>query len=77
MVAAAQTGQNKPDYASFGHSMVVDPWGAVVAQCSEAEDMCFAEINLDYLDEVRLRQPLMDLRRRDLYELRFQHSSWL
>ncbi|KAK2512467.1 Nit1, partial [Columba livia] len=35
VVAAAQTGQNHERRVSYGHSLVADPWGTVVAQCSD------------------------------------------
>ncbi|KJH47032.1 histidine triad domain protein [Dictyocaulus viviparus] len=54
---------------SYGHSMVVDPWGTVVAQCSDRIDMCFAEIDLSYVDEIRTMQPVFSHRRSDLYSL--------
>ena len=37
MVAAAQTGRHNDKRISYGHAMIVDPWGAVVAQCSDGE----------------------------------------
>ncbi|XP_064032243.1 deaminated glutathione amidase isoform X2 [Pogoniulus pusillus] len=54
VVAAAQTGQNHGKRTSFGHAMVVDPWGAVVAQCREGPGLCYAEIDLDYLQQLFL-----------------------
>ncbi|VDK79219.1 unnamed protein product [Litomosoides sigmodontis] len=69
VIAAAQTGKHNDKRSSYGHSMVVDPWGTVVAQCSETIDMCFAEIGLNYLDEIRKLQPVFDHRRSDLYSL--------
>ncbi|EJW84596.1 hydrolase [Wuchereria bancrofti] len=69
VVAAAQTGKHNDKRSSYGHAMVVDPWGAVVAQCSETIDVCFAEISLNYLDEVRKLQPVFEHRRSDLYSL--------
>ncbi|VDN05729.1 unnamed protein product [Thelazia callipaeda] len=69
VVAAAQTGKHNDKRSSYGHTMVVDPWGAVIAQCSEAVDMCFAEISPNYLDEIRKLQPVFDHRRSDLYSL--------
>lgn len=68
-MAAAQTGKHNEKRISYGHSMIVDPWGAVIGQCSETVDMCFAEINLDYLKEVRTNQPVMQHRRSDLYSI--------
>lgn len=71
MIAAAQTGNHYGARYSYGHSMVVDPWGAIVAQCSEGETMCFAEIDLNYVDEVRRVLPMFSHRRRDLYMHKF------
>lgn len=69
VVAAAQTGKHNEKRSSYGHSMVIDPWGAVVAQCSERVDMCFAEIDLSYVAELRQMQPVFAHRRHDLYTL--------
>lgn len=68
-MAAAQTGVHNPKRSSYGkwitvvkenhsiflagHAMVVDPWGAVIGQCSERVGMCFAEIDIDYLEARR------------------------
>ena len=35
VAAAAQTGRHNEKRSSFGHSVIVDPWGTVVAQCRE------------------------------------------
>ncbi|KIH62036.1 histidine triad domain protein [Ancylostoma duodenale] len=69
VVAAAQTGKHNEKRSSYGHSMVVDPWGAIVAQCSERVDMCFAEIDTSYVAELRKMQPVFEHRRSDLYTL--------
>uniref|UniRef100_A0A915DD01 CN hydrolase domain-containing protein n=1 Tax=Ditylenchus dipsaci TaxID=166011 RepID=A0A915DD01_9BILA len=69
VVAAAQTGKHNDKRSSYGHAMAVDPWGAVIAQCSETVDMCFAEINLDYVKQIRTMQPVFGHRRADLYSL--------
>ncbi|VDO39547.1 unnamed protein product [Haemonchus placei] len=84
VVAAAQTGKHNEKRISYGHSMVVDPWGAIIAQCSERIDMCFAEIDLSYVAELRKMQPVFAHRRSDLYMLHANeedsgtrpHSSW-
>lgn len=67
VVAAAQTGKNHERRTSYGHSLVVDPWGAVVAQCREGPGLCYAEIDLDYLHRVRREIPVHGHRRPDLY----------
>ncbi|KAI6214079.1 hypothetical protein M3Y94_00226300 [Aphelenchoides besseyi] len=71
VVAAAQTGKHNEKRTSYGHAMVVDPWGVVTAQCSDTVDMCFGEINLDYVKEVRTNQPVLAHRRSDLYSINY------
>ncbi|NWS64846.1 NIT1 amidase, partial [Chunga burmeisteri] len=67
VVAAAQTGKNHERRTSYGHALVVDPWGAVVAQCREGPGLCYAEIDLDYLRQIRREIPVHNHRRPDLY----------
>ncbi|XP_054662158.1 deaminated glutathione amidase isoform X1 [Grus americana] len=67
VVAAAQTGKNHERRMSYGHALVVDPWGAVVAQCREGTGLCYAEIDLDYLHRIRREIPVHSHRRPDLY----------
>ncbi|KAK3727167.1 hypothetical protein QZH41_015184 [Actinostola sp. cb2023] len=67
IVAAAQTGQNTSTRKSYGHSMVVDPWGTIIAQCNEGTGLCTAEIDCEYLKKVRLQMPIWSHRRPDLY----------
>lgn len=50
-----------------GHSMIVDPWGRVVIEGGDAPNLLTAEIELDMVDEVRKRIPVMDDRRPELY----------
>ncbi|SDC75960.1 Carbon-nitrogen hydrolase [Paenibacillus sp. UNCCL117] len=52
----------------FGHSMVIDPWGEVLAEGDGAESIVRATINLDLVDEVRSRIPIFEDRRPALYE---------
>ncbi len=68
VVAAGQVGVHNEKRSSYGHSMVVDPWGKMIAECGEEGD-CFrlAEVDLDYLDEVRSAMPVNGGLRTDLY----------
>ncbi|WP_239614257.1 carbon-nitrogen family hydrolase [Cohnella mopanensis] len=52
----------------FGHSMVIDPWGEVIAEAAEEETILTADINLALVDEVRGRIPVFADRRPSLYE---------
>lgn len=51
----------------FGHSMVIDPWGEVVAEAPEEETILRAEIDLSLVDDVRGRIPVFADRRPQLY----------
>ena len=57
LVAADQIGTHPPDKESFGGSMIVDPWGEVLARAHDEE--CFIAANLDFArqDEVRDQPP--------------------
>jgi predicted amidohydrolase len=48
---------------SYGHSVIVDPWGTVVAECSDGEGLCVAEIDLDKVAATRRGMPIQDHRR--------------
>jgi predicted amidohydrolase len=50
-------------------SQIVDPWGAVIAQCSRGEGLAVAEIDTDLISSVREQMPVQQHRRRDVYEL--------
>lgn len=52
-----------------GRSMVVDPWGVVVATASDRETCVTARLDLNFIDEVRFRCPTLQQRRPELYEL--------
>jgi len=67
MVAAGQIGFAPPHYRSYGRSMIVDPWGVVLAQAGDTE--CFVSADLDFAsqDEVQNRLPALRHRRPDAY----------
>jgi len=67
VVAANQVGEHPPDHSSGGRSMIVDPWGAVLAQGAEEECVVAAELDLDAQDDVRARLPLLEHRRGSAY----------
>ena len=55
VVAANQIGRHPPDYRSGGRSMIVDPWGLVLAQASDATGVVGATLDLDRLERIRGR----------------------
>jgi predicted amidohydrolase len=63
VIAAAQVGTHEDGRATYGHSLVIDPWGEVLLDMGEATGVGFAEIDLDRLHEVRARIPALKHRR--------------
>lgn len=58
------------NYHSWGHSIIVDPWGTVIAQMDETEGMQITDIDLNKVSSIREQLPLLQHRRTDLYELK-------
>lgn len=50
-----------------GHSMIIDPWGAVIAEAGEGEELLTGSVDLGVIDEIRRRIPVFDDRRPDFY----------
>ncbi len=63
IVAAAQAGDHEDGRQTYGHSLVVDPWGQVVLDLGATPGLGFAEIDLAQVAEVRQRIPVLAHRR--------------
>jgi len=63
VLAPAQQGRHPKERLTWGHAMVVDPWGLVVARASEGEGLAMAELDLEYLAKVRATLPALQHRR--------------
>ena len=63
VAAAAQIGDHEPGRTCYGRSMVVDPWGIVIAQAPDAVGVTFADLDLDRLQRIRTELPSMANRR--------------
>jgi predicted amidohydrolase len=63
VLAPAQCGQHGPDRASYGRSMIIDPWGLVIAQAGDRPEVIVAECDLEELDRVREAIPALKNRR--------------
>jgi len=67
VVAPDQTGFHLPDRRCYGHSMVVDPWGTVLAGLDEAVGVCVADLDLCAVSRVRKQIPALAGRRPEVY----------
>jgi len=66
LVAANQIGEHAPGLRSGGRSLIVDPWGVVLAAAPDAETHITADLDLDHLHAIRERMPTLRQRRPDV-----------
>ncbi|MFJ4210880.1 carbon-nitrogen hydrolase family protein [Paenarthrobacter sp. NPDC089675] len=68
VVASGQFGEEPASGTRFvGRSMVVDPWGLVIATASDREGILTASLDLDLIETTRQQFPLLEQRRPELY----------
>ncbi|KAL8736259.1 MAG: hypothetical protein Q9166_000414 [cf. Caloplaca sp. 2 TL-2023] len=69
VIAAAQVGSHNEKRTSYGHSMIVSPWGEIIAELGgekkDEPEIAVGEIDLERLKKIRKEMPL--LRRTDVY----------
>jgi predicted amidohydrolase len=68
VIAPAQWGQKADGRWTYGRSMIVDPWGTVLATCPDRDGHALANIDLDYLDRFRTEFPALANRRPETYD---------
>lgn len=69
MIGCAPARDINSSYQAWGHSIVTDPWGAVVEQMDEKEGILIVELDFEKVGKVREQLPLLKHRRTDLYFL--------
>ena len=67
VIAPNQLGTHANGTVSHGRSMIVDPWGIVLAQAPDEETAIVADLDFGLLDSVRRRLPALEHRRPDVY----------
>ena len=67
VVAANQVGEHAPGIRSGGRSMIVDPWGVVLAQAPDEETVIAAELDRARLEDIRTKLPSLANRQPDAY----------
>jgi len=69
VIAPGQVGEHLPGHECFGHSMIVDPWGTVLAEVQDGVGFCITDLDLARVAEVRGQIPALQHRRPDAYDL--------
>ena len=62
VIAPAQTGVHYGRRQTHGHAMIIDPWGAILADTGDKPGVAIAEINPHRLEQVRLQMPSLQHR---------------
>ncbi|XP_074027282.1 omega-amidase NIT2 [Leptinotarsa decemlineata] len=67
-VCTISPARNDTGYIAWGHSQITSPWGKVLAQAKEKEEIILADIDLAECDDVRAQIPIFHQRRNDVYD---------
>lgn len=63
VVAAAQSGEHPGGRLTYGHSMIIGPWGEVLAEAAPGPGVVTATMDIDYLERLRTQFPAISHRR--------------
>lgn len=74
VIAAAQVGSYPPGQRCYGRSMIVDPWGTVLAQAPDEETVVLATLDFARLRRIRAMLPTLTNRRPEAYTLAARRS---
>ncbi len=72
VAAAAPATNQQASYQAWGHSMVVDPWGRIIAAADQQEQIIFAELDFSLKEQILQEAPILQHRRKDLYQLHYK-----
>jgi predicted amidohydrolase len=67
-VIACNRSGSDPNNQFAGHSLIIDPWGEVLAEAEEHEGIVSAEINLELVKEIRKQIPIFEDRKPNSYQ---------
>ncbi len=55
------------NYKAYGHSLIVNPWGEIIDELEEKEDILVVDIDPDMIDNVRGELPILKHRKPSVY----------
>ena len=60
VIASAQGGEHNSSRETWGHSMIIDPWGDIIARCNFGKDIVIGEVDMKKLQTVRANLPALE-----------------
>ncbi|WP_371414826.1 carbon-nitrogen hydrolase family protein [Caloramator sp. E03] len=54
-------------YTAYGHSLIVNPWGKIISQAGEGEEIVYSDIDVNIINKIRNELPLLKHRRPEIY----------
>ena len=67
IIAPNQYGKDHSGNRHYGHSLIVDPWGTVISQCSNGETIIYGELDINHLKKARKMLPSLRHKRGDVF----------
>ena len=71
VVATSPSQLDNPYYVAWGHSMIVDPWGNILANAKSSEEIIYSDLNPDLITSVREQIPVLKNKRDDIYQTKY------
>ena len=72
MAGCSPARDEKASYVAWGHSLVVDPFGKILAQLDEKEAILYQQVDLAEVENFRQQYKILQSRRLDIYRTSFQ-----
>jgi omega-amidase len=69
VMASPARSTDASDYQAWGHSMIVSPYGEVLGELDEGEDMLIQDIDIEKSNRMRAEIPLFKQKRTDIYKI--------
>ena len=66
VIAPGQSGTHPDQRSTYGHSLIIDPWGRVLAELEDGEGFVVADVDRDAQEKLRREAPMLDNRRFEL-----------
>ncbi|MDB2415139.1 carbon-nitrogen hydrolase family protein [Rickettsiales bacterium] len=60
IIAPAQTGTHPANRKTFGHSLIIDPWGKIISEAGTGEEIIYAQIDLKMVEKIRKQLPTIN-----------------